>query len=293
MEGRATTRQLIVNADDYGRTPGVSRGILQAHRQGIVTSTTAMINQPGIETQLDEALAERRLGVGQHLVFTAGHPVLPADRVPGLVDGSGRFLDQHSVWARSERIPLGQLQAELSAQIERFRTLAGHLPDHLDCHHFVHLYPPFFQVYADLAVGHGLPIRLPFPPQLEFRRASSHLPYLEGFPPDLVRGMIATNSNLVRARGLAHPDHFVASFFGAKALSRKHLLALLEELPAGVSELMCHPGYEDAALGGSGYRAERERELALLTDEAVRQRVDALGIALVTFGVLRGGAAPT
>ncbi len=289
MEGRATTRQLIVNADDYGRTAGVSRGILEAHRHGIVTSTTVMINQPGIGVQLDRALAQPRLGVGQHLVFTAGRPVLPANRVTGLVDDRGCFLDQHSVWARTERIPLGQLEAELSAQIERFCALAGRLPDHLDCHHFVHLYPPFFQIYADLAAGYDLPIRMPFPPELEFDRASDRLPYLQGFPPDLVRGMIATNSNLVQARGLAHPDHFVASFFGRRALTCEHLLALLEALPAGVSELMCHPGYEDAALGGSSYRAERERELALLTDMAVRQRVDALGIELVTFGVLRGG----
>jgi predicted glycoside hydrolase/deacetylase ChbG (UPF0249 family) len=292
MEGRVTTRQLIVNADDYGRTTRVSRGILEAHHNGIVTSTTVMINQPSIEAQLDEALAQPRLGVGQHLVFTAGRPVLPASKVPGLVDGSGRFLDQHSVWARAERIPPGQLQAELSAQIERFRTLAGHLPDHLDCHHFVHLYPPFFQVYADLAASHGLPIRVPFPTQLEFGRALDHLPYLEGFPQDLVRGVIATNSNLIRARGLAHPDHFIASFFGREALTREHLLALLEEMPAGVSELMCHPGYDNAALAGSSYRAERERELALLTDMVVRQRLDAQGIELVTFGRLQGGEAP-
>jgi predicted glycoside hydrolase/deacetylase ChbG (UPF0249 family) len=282
-QGRAATRQLIVNADDYGRTAAVSRGILEAYRAGIVTSTTAMINQPGIEDQLDQALAQPGLGVGQHLVFTAGRPVLPANYLPGLVDGSGQFLDQHTIWARAGMIPLGQLEAELGAQIERFRALAGQLPDHLDCHHFVHLYPPIFQIYADLAASYGLPIRVPFPQALEFHQAPDRLPYLEGFPPDLVRGMITTNSNLVRVRGLAHPDHFVASFFGRKALTREYLLGLLEALPAGTSELMCHPGYNDAALAESGYRAERERELALLTDRMVQQRVATLGIELVTF----------
>ncbi len=290
-EGMAVRRQLIVNADDYGRTASVSRGILVAHREGIVTSTTVMINQPGIEAQLDEALAQPGLGVGQHLVFTSGLPVLPAAQVPGLIVGTGRFLDQHSIWARAERIPLDQLQAELAAQVERFRALAGHLPDHLDCHHFVHLYPPFFQIYTALAASHRLPIRVPFPPQTDFRLALDRLPYLEGFPPDLVRGMIATDSNLVQSQGLAHPDHFVASFFGRAALSREHLLVLLEGLPAGTSELMCHPGYDDQALAASGYRAEREMELQLLTDPAVRQRVEALEIELVTFGVLQTGAA--
>jgi predicted glycoside hydrolase/deacetylase ChbG (UPF0249 family) len=288
-EGLVTARKLIVNADDYGRTAAVSRGILEAHRMGIVTSTSVMINQPAIDAQLAEALAETRLGVGQHLVVTAGRPVLPAAQVPDLVDGRGRFLDQHSVWARAERVPVGQLRAELSAQIERFCALAGHLPDHLDCHHFVHLFPPFFQVYVDLAASHGLPIRVPFPPQPEFGHALDRLPYLEGFPPDLVRGMIATNSNLLRARGLAHPDHFIASFYGRGALTRKHLLALLEALAPGISELMCHPGYEDAALDRSGYRAERETELALLTDATVQQRIEELGIELVTFGLLPGG----
>lgn len=289
------TRQLIVNADDYGRTAGVSRGILEAHRAGIVTSTSVMINRPGIEAQLEEALALAygpRLGVGQHLVFTAGRPILPAAAVPALVDGAGRFLEQHTIWARAEQIPLAQLRAELTAQVERFRALAGHLPDHLDCHHFVHVYPPFFQVYADLAAGYRLPLRLPFPTQPDFRLAPDRLPYLEEFPPDLVRGMIVTNSNLVRARGLAHPHHFVATFYGREALSREYLLALLEELPVGISELMCHPGYDDAALAGSSYRAEREIELAILTDPAVRRGVERLEIELVTFDLLQGGAAP-
>ena len=290
-EGRGPVRYLIVNADDYGRTPGVSRGILEAHRAGIVTSTSVMINQPGIEAQLAEALAQPGLGVGQHLVFTAGRPVLPVAQVPGLVGAGGRFLEQHDVWARAERIPTGQLRAELAAQVERFHSLAGHLPDHLDCHHFVHLYPPFFQVYADLAAGYRLPLRLPFPAQADFRLAPGELSYLEEFPPDVVRGMIATDSNLVRSRHLAYPDYFVATFYGREALSREYLLGLVEGLPPGVSELMCHPGYDDEDLAASGYRAEREIELALLTGPAVRRAVEDLGIELVTFGALHEGAA--
>ena len=70
-------KQLIVNADDYGRSPGVSRGILRAHREGIVTSTTVMINQPDVEAQLEEALTYPRLGIGLHLVFSAWRPLLP------------------------------------------------------------------------------------------------------------------------------------------------------------------------------------------------------------------------
>jgi predicted glycoside hydrolase/deacetylase ChbG (UPF0249 family) len=281
-------KQLIVNADDYGRAPGVSQGILKAHREGIVTSTTVMINQPGVEDQLPEALACPGLGIGLHLVFSAWRPLLPPKAVPALVDEHGMFLDQHMLWAKAEKIPPDQLRAELTAQIERFVLLAGRLPDHLDCHHFVHLYPPFFQVYVDLAAQLSLPLRVPFPPETEFRQAVRTLPFLEGFPRDLVRGMIVTNSALLKARRLAHPDCFVSSFFGQEALTLDHLLALLDTLPAAASELMCHPGFADLALASSTYRAEREIELALLTDPAVRRRVEDLEIELVTFGVLHG-----
>jgi predicted glycoside hydrolase/deacetylase ChbG (UPF0249 family) len=278
--------QLIVNADDFGRTPGISRGILEAHQEGIVTSTTVMINQPGVEAQLAEALTHPNLGIGQHLVFSAWRPVLAPESIPGLLDGQGRFLDQHSLWAQAEEIPLGQLRAELTAQIERYVALAGNLPDHLDCHHFVHLYPPFFEVYADLAAQFHLPLRVPFPPETDFGRAVQTLPFLEGFPHDLVRGMIATNSALVQARELVYPDRFIGSFFGHDVLTLDYLLTLLDTLPDGVSELMCHPGYDDPALASSSYRAEREVELALLSHPTVREQVEALGIELVTFGAL-------
>jgi len=284
-------KKLIVNADDFGRSPGVSRGILEAHRTGIVTSTSVMINQPGIEEQLAQALAHPKLGVGLHLVFSAWRPVLPPKVIPSLVTPSGQFLDQHTLWARAEQIRSGQLRAELTAQVEQFVALTGGLPDHLDCHHFVHLYPPFFQVYADLTVAFRLPLRVPFPPETEFVTALKTLPFLEGFPQDRVRGLIVTNTALLQARGLAYPDRFIATFFGREALTLDHLLGILHNLPHGTSELMCHPGHPDADLASSTYRAEREIELALLCHPAVRQAVEDLQIELVTFAALKANPA--
>jgi predicted glycoside hydrolase/deacetylase ChbG (UPF0249 family) len=287
QEEKGMAKRLIVNADDYGRTAGVSRGILKAHREGIVTSTTVMINQKGIESQVAQAIACSGLGIGLHLVFSSWRPVLPPEEVPGLVDEDGVFLDQHSLWARAEEIPIGQMAAEMRAQVQRFQALADRPPDHLDCHHFVHLYPPFFQVYADLAAELNLPLRVPFPSETEFHEAVRTLPFLEGFPRDLVRSIVVTNSALIRSRGLAHPDHFVATFFGSGALSLGFLLRILDELPDGISELMCHPGYDDPELSHSTYRAERAKELALLTHPAVREGIEARGIELVTFGALK------
>lgn len=288
-------KRLIVNADDFGRSPGVSRGILEAHQAGIVTSTTVMINQPGIELQLTEALACPTLGIGLHLVFTGLQPVLPPETIPSLVRENGHFFDHHTLWAQSETISTDQLRAELSSQVEQFGALAGRPPDHLDCHHFVHLYPPFFQVYADLAVRFCLPLRVPFPPETDFLLAAHSLPFLEGFPPDLVRGMIVTNSACLRSRQLTHPDRFISSFFGWESLTLSTLLYLLNTLPPGTSELMCHPGYDEPALAGSSYRQERETELALLAEPAVQELVEHAGIELVTYGSLdrRSSTAPS
>jgi predicted glycoside hydrolase/deacetylase ChbG (UPF0249 family) len=280
------TRKLIVNADDYGRTREVSRGILRAHQHGIVTSTTVMINRPSIEAQLEEALDCPELGVGQHLVFSTGRPVLSPETVPGLVDERGDFLDQHSLWANAGEVPIDQLHAELAAQIERFAILAGRLPDHFDCHHFVHIYPPFFEVYVGLAAQYNRPLRVPFPIQTDLQKAVRTLDYLEGFPPGLVRAMVAANSQVVQAMDLSYPIHFASSFFGGEALNREHLFHLFETLPEGISELMCHPGLDSPALSDSGYRMERQAELTLLTDPTVRQHLQDLEIELVTFSAL-------
>jgi predicted glycoside hydrolase/deacetylase ChbG (UPF0249 family) len=279
-------KRLIVNADDFGRSPGVSQGILEAHQKGIVTSTTVMINQPGIELQLSAALDCPALGIGLHLVFTGLRPVLPPETIPSLVREDGRFFDHHTLWARSEVVSTDHLREELTSQVEQFGLLVGRPPDHLDCHHFVHLYPPFFQVYADLAFRFRLPLRVPFPPETDFRLAARSLPFLEGFPPDIVRGMIVTNSACLKSRQLTHPDRFIPSFFGQKSLTLRTLLPILDTLPPGTCELMCHPGYDEPALAASSYRRERETELALLTEPAVQERVKHLGIELATYGAL-------
>jgi predicted glycoside hydrolase/deacetylase ChbG (UPF0249 family) len=281
------TKKLIVNADDFGRSPGVSRGILHAHQAGIVTSTTVMINLPGVEGQMTEALRCPGLGVGLHLVHTHWRPVLPPELIPDLVDDDGLMLGQHDLWARCQEVSVDQLEAEWTAQVERFVALAGRAPDHLDCHQFAHVYPPFFQVYADLAVRYQLPLRVPFPPETDFSKVIPALaPFLEGFPGDIVRGMIVTNSALLNSRGLDHPDLFICTFFGRERVTLDYLLHVLETLPDGTSELMCHPGYNDGPVATSAYTSEREIELAILTDPAIQEQVEAAGIELATFNAL-------
>lgn len=279
------SKQLIVNADDYGRTEGVTRGIIRAHHQGIVTSTTVMMNMPKVEDALGLADDYPDLGMGVHLVFTAWRPLLPPVEVPSLVDEDGCFHSQEATSSRPQQIDTDELKAELRAQIERLRA-SGREPDHLDCHHFVHLYPPFFAVYVELAEEYSLPVRLPFPPEEEFDEAAASVAIAHGLPSDLLREIARQDIGLVQAKGIPHPDRFVRSFYGEEALTLETLLGILEGLPEGISELMTHPGLADEKLlAKSTYAKERERELELLCHPRAKETVSELDIKLVTFGV--------
>jgi predicted glycoside hydrolase/deacetylase ChbG (UPF0249 family) len=282
-------RQLIVNADDYGRSEGVTRGIIRAHREGIVTSTTVMMNMPNITDALKLADDYPDLGMGVHLVFTAWRPLLPPAEIPSLVDEDGYFHSQEALLSHPERIDTCELRAELKTQIERFRAL-GREPDHLDCHHFVHLYPPFFAVYVELAEEYGLPLRLPFPPEEELAKAAASVDIFQGLPLDFLREIARQDIALVQAKGIPHPDGFIRSFYGEDALTLENLLGILKGLPEGISEMMTHPGLADEELlAKSTYGKEREKELELLCHPQVKEMIVELGIELVNFGVLKQG----
>ncbi len=281
------SKQLIVNADDYGRSPGIVEGILRAHREGIVTSTTAMVNMPHIEHALRRAQECPALGLGAHLTFSAWRPLLPPEQIPTLVDEEGLFLQQTTIWDRREALNLDELRAEWTAQIERFLALSGQAPDHLDSHHFIHLYPSFFGVYVELAAQFGLPMRTPFPPHEEWEKLVVTIPFLEGVPPRQVQDMLDQDKRLAQSKAVPHPDLYIGRFFGPEALTLENLLSILEEVPAGVSEMMCHPGLVDEGLAASTYAAPREKELALLCHPQVREKVEELDIALVTFSALQ------
>jgi predicted glycoside hydrolase/deacetylase ChbG (UPF0249 family) len=282
------SKQLIVNADDYGKTAGVTRGIIQAHREGIVTSTTVMMNMPQVEDALEVASDCPDLGMGVHLVFTAWRPLLPPAEVPSLVDADGYFHSQEAILGNPNRIDTDELKAELRTQIERFRAL-GREPDHLDCHHFIHIYPPLFAVYVELAEEYGLPMRLPFPPEDEWDEAAASVSMTQGLPADLLREIVRQDIGLVQVKGIPHPDHFVQSFSG-EGLTLNNLLRTLEVLPEGISELMTHPGLADEKLlTESSDTREREAEVRLLCHPRIRERISESGIELVNFGVLKQG----
>lgn len=253
--GGESARRLIVNADDFGLTAGVSRGILRAHREGVVTSTTVLASLPPQE-ELDVAAAGSGLGLGLHFNLTWGRPVSPADTVASLVDGDGRF--SRDLAALQEHARPDEVRRECEAQIETFTRRFGRPPTHLDSHHHAHRLPRVMDAVVDVVLAARLPLRSQDP----------------GFRDGL------------RRRGIVTTDAFVGDAQAEPYWTAERLLDQLATLPLGVTELMCHPGVFDEDLAYSRYGRQREIELAALCDAEARATVERLDIQLCHFGAL-------
>lgn len=271
-------KTLIINADEYGRSPGVSAGIREAHLSGVVTTTTVMTNLPGAIEEVGRAQTEcPSLGLAVHLNLTTGPPCAPASLVPSLLDSDGRFLDRDTILASPERLDPGQVEMEFRAQVEAFLSTGASI-DHLDSHnHIVALNPELWELYLLLAEENGCGVRPSFPTDV---------------PAELLAGLYPPNALTYASRGaidrlnsteIVHPDHFLVSFFGPGA-TMDNLLYQIDNLEPGVSELMCHPGHVDDTLQAeSGYARERGEELSILTHPRVRKAVEQSGIRLATY----------
>ncbi|HYK42281.1 MAG TPA: ChbG/HpnK family deacetylase [Thermoanaerobaculia bacterium] len=250
-------RRLIVNADDYGRTEGINRGTIEAHRSGVVTSATVMILEAAAAEGIREALREApRLALGLHCMLTGGGaPASDPARVPTLAP-AGKLA--RNAEALPPVLDADEVRRELEAQIALFEKAAGKLPSHLDSHHHCALHPSVEPVFGSIARELGIPAR-----------AAS-----------------AAARHALRENGVRTPDFFFDGFYGHGA-TVENLLSILDSLPEGSSELMCHPGHADPELlAGSSYAAERDAEIHALTDPRVRARLTERGVVLISFDAL-------
>ena len=150
-------KYLIVNADDFNLTEGVTRGILDGHRSGIITSTTVMVNLPGLARTRDLAREAPGLGLGLHVNLTLGVPVLSSTTVPSLVDANGRFVrDRDRVGEVG--VP-SELRDEVAAQARQFEAVFGRHPTHLDTHYHMHRLPRVLEAVLDVAAELRVPVR--------------------------------------------------------------------------------------------------------------------------------------
>jgi chitin disaccharide deacetylase len=273
--------KLIVNADDYGHTPGVSRGIREAHLRGIVTSTTSMMNMAHVKDALQQAMSTcPGLGLGVHLVLTTGSPVLPVGEVNTLVDSDGCFWGEEGLIARIDSIDLQQVRKEWTAQVEKFISITGEKPDHLDSHHHAAYYSlGLCEIHLQLAQKYGCAVRFP--------TVEVGMDILGGFSTEYAQTCSTKNQELIRQYKIAAPDTFFKTFYD-DTCNEEYLVNAFSQLSEGTTEMMCHPGYADPELlSNSTYTLQRQNELGILTNKMVIQALKTYKIELQSFGSLK------
>jgi len=273
------TRALVVTADDFGLTDGVCRAVVRAHREGIVTSTSLLAVGRSYRTAVQLARSTPTLSVGVHLAAVGEDPpLLPPRAVPSLVGPNGHFpLSYPTVLRRAAlgRLAVADIRREFRAQVERVLS-DGLAVSHLDTHQHLHLWPSVARVVVELAREFGIPaVRLP--------RSHRRGPLALG-----VRVLGTGLGRRLDRAGLQRTADF-AGLDEAGAMDR-HLPTALDSLArrgAGTAELNAHPGEAgdpDLARFGWGYRWDRE--LAALTDPAVRALIGRRGFRLASWAEL-------
>ncbi|MGB2592252.1 MAG: ChbG/HpnK family deacetylase [Candidatus Acidiferrum sp.] len=287
-------RNLIVNADDLGWTEGVNRGIAEAHRNGIVTSASLLANGPAFASGAELARATPGLGVGVHLNLSEGEPSAPREKVGSLLNERGELDGRpESLLLRLARrnLALEEVEREWNAQIQRVRD-AAIAPTHLDGHRHVQMLPGLFEIALRLAKKHGIAAVRIAHEESSLRAALSAGANQKGTVV-MRQGVQARGLKLLapdahekaERAGIATADYF-CGIAQTGEMTREGVLRLIEILPEGTTELMCHPGYADEELAKSATRLQssRQSELEILTDTAIRNLVASQGIRLIDYG---------
>jgi hopanoid biosynthesis associated protein HpnK len=286
-------RNLIVNADDLGWTAGVNSGIAEAHRNGIVTSTSLLANGGAYDDGVRTARELPRLGVGVHLNLSDGKPVAPPEEVGSLLNEAGEFSggpEALLLRITTKSLEAAHVEKEWDAQIRK-ALAAGIRPTHLDGHKHVQMLPGLFAIALRLARKHGIDAVRVSHESSSLRAALSEGGDSAGVL--LKQGVQARGLKLLahdaramaERAGIATADYF-CGIAQTGVLTVQGVRKLLSNLPEGTTELMCHPGYADADLQKSATRLQQSRqtELEILTDKSVRKIIAELGIRLINYG---------
>jgi len=271
---------LVVTADDFGLAEEVNAAVEAANRNGILTAASLMVNGAAAADAVRRARRLPGLHVGLHVALVDAVPVLPPERIPGLVDRGGRLrrdlagLGVELAYRPAQR---AQMRAEIRAQFERYRA-TGLALDHVDAHHHFHLHPIVARDLISIGVGYGMrALRVPSEPR---RVLASIEPHRQGL--QLVGLCAWWLRALAHSAGLLTPDA-VLGLAWSGALTRDRLIGLLNHLPPGLIEIHAHPATTDTFAGhAGGYRYAEE--LDALCAPAVRAALGRSGFRLGSYG---------
>jgi len=245
------TKYLIINADDFNYTNGVSRGILHGARQGVITSTTVFVTEKK-SAELRRLRRFKALSIGLHFNLICGKACAGFDRVRSLCDDSG-FFKKRSIafWQRCNK---AEVEEELRAQIKRFGQWFMRMPSHIDSHHHIHSNKRIYSVLKKVALDYDIPVR---------------------------------KSNLDRKSNrskVSVSDFALYRFGGGLSWNERLLAEALASVQPGITELIVHPGFCDSALKyKSSLTLQREAELSALESRSFRTALKCNRIQLINF----------
>lgn len=268
------SRRLIVNADDFGLSHSVNEAVLRAHHDGILTSASLMVNEPGFDEAVKLARENPRLGVGLHLTLLMGHSALPPEKVPGLVNNRGELPNNpvgtgmDYFFKRSLR---SQLRAEIHAQFERFRS-TGLTLDHVNGHLHMHLHPVVFSILMEDSEKLGIRrLRLTRDCFSRSRRMARGQWFYRASHAAIYEWLSNRAREPLRQRGIGHAQITFGLLQNAR-VDEDYVLKLLPELPGGDSELYSHPSLDNF-----------KHEFDALVSPRVKDLVKQLGIGLIRY----------
>src|ERR1035437_6312389 len=275
---RQSFHRLIVNADDFGLSSSVNEAVIRAHREGILTTASLMMNESGFDEAVKLAKENPRLGVGLHLTLLMGHSALPPEKISGLVNSRGEFsncpvgVGMSYFFKRSLR---AQLRAEIRAQFEKFHA-TGLTLDHVNGHLHLHLHPVVFKILMEeadkLRIRH---LRLTRDCLARSRRLARGRWIYRTSHAAIYEWLSSRARESLRQRGIKHAQ-ITFGLLQDSRVDEEYILKLLPELPPGDSELYSHPSLD-----------KFKHEFDALVSPRVRELVNKLGIELIRYQIGR------
>ncbi len=287
-------RKLIINADDFGFNREITDGIVESHHNGVVTSTTLMINMPAAEYAVERAVDCPNMSIGLHVNLTAGRPVSDPADIPSLVGEDGMFLDHRTFFRRGNlcQFNSADLELEMRNQLQKIHDL-GLVPTHADSHHHAaSCVQPFF-IKLKLLREFGVP-------KMRTHRGWYHKDKLNS---SSSVAMAALKTNLRRGpfRMFYELQHQYCYLKGIRTPTERYSFnkvvsdrpmdfdldcidSFIASMPPGVNELCCHPGYlSEDPLDEPDFRVVRPEELSFFTNPKFRESLDTAGIELISY----------
>ena len=274
---------LVINADDFGFSDDVNTAIIQAHEEGILTSTSLMVTGDAAQNAIALAKNHPHLAVGLHLVLVCGKSVLPPAQIPHLVDSQGNFSDnptQAGLNYQFNQATRAELRLEIAAQLEKFRDSGLNL-SHVDGHLHLHVHPVILNILTEFAGEFQIKfIRLPseeLTKNLKIDRRNLLIKIVWS----IVFGQLRNyGESLLKAHNIKFADR-VYGLLQTGNMSEEYLLSLIPQIEAELVEIYAHPTSVNTKINNSG-----EIELKALLSERVREILSIKGFELSNYNQL-------